>query len=616
MSLLLLFSDQVTAGPSGFPAVKVLLEKVQPTFVDISADLVSADVSRGRQRELDRYQAGTASITLRNDLRQYDPNHTANIKPMRAVQVTATWAGTTYPIFTGYVDRWEQQPDEPNNAAARLTATDAFKVLERARLASSAYAVEVLADSPLRWWRLGEPVGSTLFLDETGDTDLTISGPPNLSVDGLVSRDAGAAMEVTAGGQGGYAAKPGQAYTAFSVEMLFRSVATDDGALFAETNDIGTQGFVLRVDGDPDTFGYIVATSAGSTGLVSTGVTCDDDATHHVVLTWDGTNVRSYVDGVLKTTTALAGTIPATTASIVALAGYSIGPNTVAGAVGTYDEVAVYTTALSAARILAHYQAVATPWDNDTPGQRAARVLDAAGWGPARDLHTGSASLQPAELDMSALEHLQKVAETELGNLYTRADGVIVLEGRTDRANQASLGTFTDTRGSSPAIAAYQPEYGDDLIRNDVTVSRLDGTAQNVQDQASIDEFLINSYTLDGLYHDDDLTSRHLAELIVSEYAQPIQRISGLTVRPRANTATLFPQVLGRELTDKVTVATTPQGVGSQFSQVSVVEGITHRVVPKDWETVWTLSPAFAGTGCFLQLDAGPCGLDTARLYV
>jgi hypothetical protein len=47
-----------------------------------------------------------------------------------------------------------------------------------------------------------------------------------------------------------------------------------------------------------------------------------------------------------------------------------------------------------------------------------------------------------------------------------------------------------------------------------------------------------------------------------------------------------------------------------------VIEGIRHTGGPKSWETTWALSTALGGTGgCFLELDTGLCGLDTARLY-
>jgi hypothetical protein len=76
-------------------------------------------------------------------------------------------------------------------------------------------------------------------------------------------------------------------------------------------------------------------------------------AWHHVMGTWDGTTLRCYVDGT-QTATATPGAL------LVALHGMAIGSSetlTTTYFNGTIDEVAVYNTTLSAARVTAHYNA-------------------------------------------------------------------------------------------------------------------------------------------------------------------------------------------------------------------------------------------------------------------
>lgn len=144
---------------------------------------------------------------------------------------------------------------------------------------------------------------------------------------------------------------------------------------------------------------------------------------------------------------------------------------------------------------------------------------------------------------------------------------------------------------------SLRPEFTDQLIRNDVTVSRLEGVAQRVEDEDSIDEFLRHSYTLDGLYHDDDDLSRSAAEFIVSEYKEPLRRISNMVIGPLYDPTGLFPQVLSRELADQITVIDRPPGGGDPNSQDSAIEGISHVVTPMFWETTWNLAPSFGSIG-------------------
>jgi hypothetical protein len=83
----------------------------------------------------------------------------------------------------------------------------------------------------------------------------------------------------------------------------------------------------------------------------------NDGVRHHVALTYDGTTYRLYIDGVADGTLASA-TAPKTTTSDPMGIGYRSGASNEFFN-GVIDEVAVYNTALSAARIAAHSAAAA-----------------------------------------------------------------------------------------------------------------------------------------------------------------------------------------------------------------------------------------------------------------
>lgn len=106
-----------------------------PQFIDISADLFDVNVVRGKNRDLDRYSAGQASIRLNNESRAYDPLYTGspyvgNIVPRREVRVLTD----NYVQFTGIIDDWNFEFTPEGRSVAEIVASDAFTLLARQQL--------------------------------------------------------------------------------------------------------------------------------------------------------------------------------------------------------------------------------------------------------------------------------------------------------------------------------------------------------------------------------------------------------------------------------------------------------------------------------------------------
>lgn len=113
-----------------------------PQWQDITAYVLSVDTKRGRQYENDRIEAGTCSLLLDNSDRRFDPTYPAgpyypNVLPRKRIRVSATWLGTTYYLFDGYVERWPTAYDGPDWSEVAITATDAFLPLANARIVGS-----------------------------------------------------------------------------------------------------------------------------------------------------------------------------------------------------------------------------------------------------------------------------------------------------------------------------------------------------------------------------------------------------------------------------------------------------------------------------------------------
>ncbi len=624
----LLGRGNITLDTTNPVTLTVLFEQVDGTWRDISTDVVSGTIRRGKTKELDAFRAGTATLRLRNETRNYDPNYSSSpyngsILPMRRMAFYATVNNTIYALFVGYIDSWTQVYPGPHHAFADVSITDAFKTISVYKLRSSPYAYEVLKDSPIHWWRLGDSSSAGVARDSIGTDHMsTLNGAAALGANSLALNDPDTALTLTtttssyqtpltSGKSLYFTTAPLTIECLVTPQASGNSVALGYSALHYNSAAVGVS---LGLDPSGTNFRFVVATTNSATGVAVTAPTpFTVGTTYHLAGTWDASgNATLYVNGVAVAT----GSTPAVAfgaGNAVTSTGYTqpfatgVTPQSL---IGVVDEIAIYNTALSATRIAAHSTAALNGWNGDTIDVRSGRILDQLNWpgGSDRVLSSGSSVLQSATTSgQTANDHLQGVADADFGKLFVNAWGAVVVKGRKDSVDQTSQGTFVDSRnGATNVIQVATPEYTDQLIRNSVTIQRNGGVAYLVEDATSIGTYLLHSYSKTGMYQNSDDTSQNMATYIVAQYKNPLQRVSQIVVKPREDSVNLFPQAVGRELSDWVTITYTPQGIGSAFTQTTVIEGIQHDFTPKDWTTTWSLSPA--DTNTYWQLGVANFG--------
>lgn len=103
-------------------------------------------------------------------------------------------------------------------------------------------------------------------------------------------------------------------------------------------------------------FGFAVNVAGTLKTATATAPTLTAGTTFHVVGTYDGTNVRIFVNGVLQGTTAATGAISYASVGAIGLVMGNDGSLSDANLQGTLDEVAIYNYALSATRIAYHFR--------------------------------------------------------------------------------------------------------------------------------------------------------------------------------------------------------------------------------------------------------------------
>lgn len=209
------------------------------------------------------------------------------------------------------------------------------------------YATEVLADSPVLYWRLGEPSGATAEDATANDRDGTYAGC-TFSVAGAVD-DGDTA--VTLDGTDDRITRADEAALdlgdVMTIEAWAKRGATGGPHTIASKDE---NSFDLRFHNDRLQF-----LKANVALIVESTITVTDTTTwHHCVATKDGTSVFLYIDGVDVTGSVSNQTLTNTAQQLAV--GSNLGGEWFNGSL---DEFALYSTALSAARVLAHYEAAA-----------------------------------------------------------------------------------------------------------------------------------------------------------------------------------------------------------------------------------------------------------------
>lgn len=561
-----------------------------PVWTDISSYVRSGSISRGRQRETDRYKAGTCSLTLDNRDRRFDPEYASspyspNVLPMKRIRLRVNYLGVDYDLFTGYVDGWPQSYLNPHDGYVDVTATDAFKVLAGVRL-PSVWEQEVLADSPAHWWRLGESAEVIADAVHASSEYGVASGGPRTASGLIVNDDNGALSFDGVDDRIQLPANAAVSSSDMTVEAWIETetLPTVTAAIIYGQTPRNTLRIQLNTDG--------TASARRGASITATGTSVlTDGEPHHIVGVGTSTGVSLYVDGVLEDTDT---GVPSSTSDGAYIGSPS--DDAESSFEGTIDEVVTYASALSAARILAHYQAGAVPWADDLSSERVTKVLDALGWSSAdRSISTGQSSLQSADLGSGALGHLQAVEDTEQGRLFVDASGRITFVDRLSlivAPYTTSQATFGDGAGEL-RYNDIRLEYSDALIRNDIRAISDGQTPQVAEDTDSQDTYLVRSESLTSLTQDAE-ELRQLANWRLLHYKDPHLRVESIEIKPGRDETNLLPQVFGREIGDRVTVARRPQGVGSAIEVDVHVEGISHGFSAKDqsWVTSWDLGPA------------------------
>ena len=113
-------------------------------IVDVSNQVNRIETNRGRTALSDQFQTGALTLRITDQNGDFNPQNVSGpyynlLTPMKKVQITATFNGVTYPIFSGFITSYvTTYPGESDDTVAITTiqAVDAFRLAQIAQIST------------------------------------------------------------------------------------------------------------------------------------------------------------------------------------------------------------------------------------------------------------------------------------------------------------------------------------------------------------------------------------------------------------------------------------------------------------------------------------------------
>jgi hypothetical protein len=227
-------------------------------FNDISQDVVSVSVNRGKDPQQDTFNAATCSVQLNNETRNYDPDYgpspyQGQIVPTGSVRIFAN----DQIIFTGFITDWNFAYSPNGESIAEIVASDAFWNLNNQKLTGYTPTQELSSERIL----------DVLLQPEVGGTAVWPSSLRNISLGVATVGD----YEVTDGTnalsylQEVEKSEPGRLFVDKSGRLVFRSRNNDlnnPSFEYYRTNLAGNPSFENNIRSWVATSGTITRSTA------------------------------------------------------------------------------------------------------------------------------------------------------------------------------------------------------------------------------------------------------------------------------------------------------------------------------------------------------------------
>lgn len=558
---------------------------------------------------------------------------------------TFSTPGANYPIYGGLIERYPQSwTNQGTYGLVTPVGVDALAPLSQ-DLLQEAFIMDVNATSPMWFYPLNDPSGSTTFAEQAGRYPAaglysSSNGAGTLTVGNSVSsatpagtflgtngpvvsinnptQNQGTVIDLT---PAGITSAPSTG--AWTRMIAFQSTMTFGLPVIAAYTAGGFPGAIgftsnmywqLQVtSGTNMTAAVGFYNAAGQNfGVAHTAVA--NDGNWHLALVQmsaDGKTVTLWLDGVSVSSTGTNDMHP-TRAVNESIGGdeYKLASTIGFGGSNYVGSVALYAqwnSLLTSTQIQNLYTSWRGAWQGESTNARYARILGWAGYvGPSKIGTGNTTSIGPATdvLGTDALTALNNVVDTEAGRHFVAADGTVTFQGRkVEFANTTPMWTFGENSGEIPytnLLFDFDPTH----LSNSVAVTQV-STNQIFNANDTVSQAAYGPRTLTR-----NTQATNPGEVLQSayywltKYSQPALRVAALRIDVGSN-PTLFPSVLQFEIGQRIRInRRDAAGLRPTITSDGYIEQVTHTADDQaGWVVDLEISPAPAAAyGVFTTL--------------
>ena len=567
--------------------------------------------------------------------RYFDPAINSFIDTDVQIRVLVEHGGTVYHLFRGRIDSYKYSFPGMFDHEVQVEAIDMMTNLNNAK--NLTYRDVVLADNPLGYWPMDDE-GQTLRDLSGNGNSVTFNGPVAIeSEDTATHPDSVRTPRLEAAnqefGDGGY--KPELRLDGdFTIEFWCKE--QDAWGLSSQMYILGCSGDNLITAGSPTLLPYgnisyacsvaspaagtdsyhrlqwVAGMTSGSTSYAEHYMAYTDRDVftstdwRHVVWTRDSATgeVSLYINNekrvLVDTGTTSAYVSPDKTdqnEGRFGLGNLWYGEDwSIYEFDGYLHHVALYDRVLTRGAIEQHYEVGLTRdamIDTDSQS-RLGEIRNDLGLGAFwSNFDAGHSTLERAWVPTyQLLEHARDIETTEGGVMFIDGEGKWTFQARDTRWSVPSVATFGDGAGEVPYVGDLEIGFDNDILINRAIAQPVDGTPYDYKDDTSVAARGEKTRRVPNLLVRDSDEVESRAQWWVNRYKDPQRRVERVTLRPEGDPATIYPQALGRTISDKITLRRDPTGTDPIVLDV-FVEGVRHSFDRDgDWETTFQLSPA------------------------
>jgi hypothetical protein len=561
-----------------------------PTWTDVTSYVRGMEISRGTPDDWSMVADGSATVTLSNRDRRFDPFNASgpyygNLLPRRQIRIRATYSGTTYDVFRGFIAGWPPEwTDAGYDSTVTLSCFDSLQLLGSASLPSDWAMSWIRAQSPRHYWEMDDPIAwyaNQITLKDLGTVTSNLVTFPSLTYQGSPIASGLPSSSIASdylNGCGYGSGGPNDAATSLSVMFWTRGLSVDGSSSYVDMST-GQHRIQIYHDNGGGTnngkFTVEIQTTSVHYRWRST-ITYENTEPHHVAFVYSGGFGYLYIDGYDVTGARSNAGFPLVV--VPTTESFSFG-------LGQFQQAVVFNDRFLLQSEVQYVISLSEAQYYETTNARMQRINAEITNSVAMSYPFSPASyvlsLTPGAT--TAASELVKVAHSEFAPLFVNKAGTLTLYNQSQIRSQTKSIVAQAVYGSGglPIGTEVQLQYDGDSMRNVSNIQMSSGGVYNQKNSTSITTYgEAEQYLETQLASIDD--SIAVADIVdgwggnVYAKASPVQ----VVLSPNENWAS----TLGLELWERFELVVEPP-TGSAITTQMLATRISHSVSPERWNT-------------------------------